>query len=179
MGTVIQITETPSHGGNTCWLSTSKAFEALPPGIRTYLAGLTATPTWEVSGFRDALGRRGDEALVNAIRHFKPVSHPVVLVHPDSGRRCLYVNDSFTKHIDGCRAVRPGTTGAAGPCRAHCAAHRLRAVAADTRPAVRSFTHCCSCSDDSLAHRLWNASAASLVRRGAQSLAAIEPPCAI
>ncbi len=101
MGTVIQITETPPHGGNTCWLSTSKAFAALSPGMQAYLEGLTATHTWEVSGFRDALGLRGDEALVNAIRHYKPVSHPVVLVHPDSGRRCLYVNDSFTKCLDG------------------------------------------------------------------------------
>jgi hypothetical protein len=64
MGTAIQITETPPMGGNTCWVSTSKAFAALSPGLRVYLEGLTATHTWEVSGFRDALARRGGDALV-------------------------------------------------------------------------------------------------------------------
>jgi taurine dioxygenase len=101
MGTVIQIIETPPAGGDTCWLSTSKAFAALSRGLQTYLEGLTATHTWEVSGFRDALAARGEEALIQAIRRYKPVTHPVVLVHPDSGRKCLYVNDSFTKCIDG------------------------------------------------------------------------------
>jgi taurine dioxygenase len=101
MGTAIQITETPPMGGNTCWVSTSKAFAALSPGLRVYLEGLTATHTWEVSGFRDALARRGGDALVTAIRRYPPVSHRVVLDHPDSGRKCLYVNGSFTKCIDG------------------------------------------------------------------------------
>ena len=101
MGTVIQITETPPAGGATCWISTSKAFDALSAGMRTYLEGLTATHTWEISGFRDALARRGGDALATAIRLYEPVSHPVVLRHPDSGRGCLYVNDAFTKCIDG------------------------------------------------------------------------------
>jgi hypothetical protein len=29
------------------------------------------------------------------------VSHPVVLDHPESGRKCMYVNDSFTRCLDG------------------------------------------------------------------------------
>lgn len=101
MGTVIQIVETPPHGGNTCWVSTSKAFAALSPGMQAYLRDLTATHTWEHSGFRDALARRGEEALLGAMRRYPPVSHPVAPVHPDSGRRCLYVNGSFTRRIDG------------------------------------------------------------------------------
>lgn len=101
MGTAIQIVETPPHGGDTCWLSTSKAFAALSPGLRTYLEGLTATHSWEHTGFRDAVGRRGEDALLAAIRRYPPVSHPVVLVHPDTGRKCLYVNATFTRRIDG------------------------------------------------------------------------------
>ena len=101
MGTAIQIVETPPHGGNTCWVSTSKAFAALSPGMRAYLEGLTATHTWEHSGFRDALARQGEAALLEAMRRYPPVSHPVAPVHPDSGRRCLYVNGAFTRRIDG------------------------------------------------------------------------------
>ncbi|MCP5266114.1 MAG: TauD/TfdA family dioxygenase [Burkholderiaceae bacterium] len=101
LGTVIQITETPPAGGNTCWASTSKAFAALSPGLQAYLEGLTATHTWEISAFREALQRQGEAQLFNAIRAFPPVQHPVVLQHPDSGRKCLYVNRAFTKRIDG------------------------------------------------------------------------------
>ncbi len=101
LGTVIQITETPPAGGNTCWVSTSKAFAALSSGMQAYLARLSATHTWEVSGFRDALARHGEQALLEAMRLYKPVSHPVVLRHPQSGRDCLYVNSTFTKRING------------------------------------------------------------------------------
>ena len=101
LGTAIQITVTPPAGGNTCWISTSKAYEWLSPGMKKYLDGLTAVHTWEVSGFREALGKRGDDALIAAIKAFKPVVHPVVRVNPDSGRKCIYVNSDFTRHIEG------------------------------------------------------------------------------
>jgi len=100
-GTVIQITELPQSGGNTSWASLSKAFDALSPGLKHYLRDLSATHTWEVSGWRDALGSAGDEALVKALRKFKPVIHPVVRPHPESGKEVLFVNENFTRRIEG------------------------------------------------------------------------------
>jgi taurine dioxygenase len=101
LGTAIQITHTPPAGGNTCWISTSKAYEWLSPGMRKYLDGLTAVHTWEQSGFREALGARGEDALIAAIKAFKPVVHPVVRINPDSKRKCLFVNSDFTRNIQG------------------------------------------------------------------------------
>lgn len=101
LGTAIQITETPPAGGNTCWISTSKAYEWLSPGMQRYLEGLEAVHSWEVSAFREALAERGEEALIAAIKAFKPVTHPVVRVNPDSGRKCLFVNADFTRRILG------------------------------------------------------------------------------
>ena len=101
LATTIQITVTPPAGGNTCWSSMSKAFDYLSPGMQRYLEGLTAIHTWEVSGFRDHLGNKGDAALMAAMREFKPVEHPVVIRHPGSGRKCLYVNGDFTRNIVG------------------------------------------------------------------------------
>ncbi len=101
LGTAIQITVTPPAGGNTCWMSTSKAYEWLSPGMQKYLQGLTAVHSWEVSGFREALGQRSEEALVAAIKAFKPVVHPVVRINPDTGRKCIFVNADFTRNIQG------------------------------------------------------------------------------
>lgn len=101
IGTTIQITVTPPAGGNTCWISTSKAYDWLSPGMKKYLEGLTAVHSWEVSGIREGLGQRGDEALIAAIKAFKPVVHPVVRKNPDSGRKCIFVNADFTRHIQG------------------------------------------------------------------------------
>lgn len=100
-GTVIQITEVPPAGGSTSWSSMSKAFAALSPGLRTYLRELNATHTWEVSNWRNYLEKLGEDVLVNSIRRFKPVSHPVVKVHPESGKDILFVNETFTRNIEG------------------------------------------------------------------------------
>ena len=101
LGTAIQITVTPPAGGNTCWLSTSKAYEWLSPGMQKYLEGLTAVHTWEQTGFREALAAHGEDALITAIKNFKPVVHPVVRMNPDSKRKCVYVNADSTRKILG------------------------------------------------------------------------------
>lgn len=101
LGTAIQITVTPPAGGNTCWSSTSKAYEWLSPGMKKYLDDLSAVHSWEVSGFREYLGAKGEDALIAAIKAFKPVEHPVVRINPDSGRKCIFVNADFTRKIVG------------------------------------------------------------------------------
>lgn len=101
-GTVIQITEPPPAGCATAWASLSRAFAALSPGLQQHLRALTATHTWEISGWRDALERLGGEGvLAQALKQYKPVKHPVVRRHPESGKDVLFVNENFTKHIDG------------------------------------------------------------------------------
>jgi taurine dioxygenase len=97
---VIQVVELPSAGGNTAWASGSKAFAALSDGFKTYLRGLTATHSWRGSIVEDALEAAGEEAMVNAVRRYKPVVHPVVRRHPESGREVLFVNEAFTRHIN-------------------------------------------------------------------------------
>ncbi|MBB3102771.1 TauD/TfdA dioxygenase family protein [Azomonas macrocytogenes] len=104
-GTVIQLTEVPEVGGDTAWASMSKAFAALSPGLRDYLRGLDATHTWETSQWRNYLANLGEEVLINSIRQFKPVVHPVVLKHPESGKELLFVNETFTRQINGVSAL--------------------------------------------------------------------------
>jgi taurine dioxygenase len=100
-GTVVQITELPPAGGNTCWASTTKAFETLSPGLQAYFSGLSTLNTWELGGFREIVGARGEEAVLQAMRKHPPVRHPLVLTHPESGKRSLYFKRETARRVEG------------------------------------------------------------------------------
>ena len=70
------------------FLSASKAYEELSPGIKRYLEGKTATHT--ASNAFDK--KNTDPELV--------VTHPLVVRHPENDRAVLFVNPNFTSHIN-------------------------------------------------------------------------------
>ncbi|AXX31749.1 TauD/TfdA family dioxygenase [Actinosynnema pretiosum subsp. pretiosum] len=80
---VLQITLTPEAGGDTMWSNQYLAYEALSEPMRELLEGTTASHV-----FAHPQGTFRSE-----------VEHPVVRVHPVSGRKSLYVNRMFTKRI--------------------------------------------------------------------------------
>ena len=79
---ILQMKECPDVGGDTLWANTAKAYDELTPPLRDLCDGLTA--------------------LHDAGPHLKPEQtfiHPVVRVHPETGRRSLFVNEHFTRRI--------------------------------------------------------------------------------
>lgn len=100
-GTVIQLLELPAAGGNTAWACGRKALQALSPGMQQYLRAFTATHSWTGSLVEDALRQAGPEALMNAAQRFGPVVHPLVRRHPESGDDVLFVNEAFTRKLNG------------------------------------------------------------------------------
>jgi taurine dioxygenase len=92
----------PPSGGDTLWASMYAAYEALSPGMRSLLDGLTAvhdfSKDFPPSRFAShAVGSDPDEIYTAN----PAVAHPVVRRHPRTGRAALYVNSSFTTHIEG------------------------------------------------------------------------------
>jgi taurine dioxygenase len=85
LGTILyNHTVPPDGGGDTQFASMYAAYDALSPRMKTYLEGLTAT--------HDGTGIFGPGTPVSV--------HPVVVRHPESGRKALYVNTDFTSHIN-------------------------------------------------------------------------------
>ena len=93
----------PISGGDTLWLSLSKAYETLPETIKSELKTMTAVH--DMGGFRNqfAKGQMEGSRIVRAHKEIGSAIHPVIQTHPVSGREFLYVNESFTNHVVGLR----------------------------------------------------------------------------
>jgi alpha-ketoglutarate-dependent taurine dioxygenase len=98
MMTLLRAVELPPIGGDTCWGSMYAAYEALSAPFRTMLDGLTAVhsmmPTVERLGDRGS-GYAEAAAPKFGVEH----AHPVVRVHPETGRKALFVNQVATTKI--------------------------------------------------------------------------------
>ncbi|QND84732.1 Alpha-ketoglutarate-dependent taurine dioxygenase [Chromobacterium vaccinii] len=102
LGAVLAARQLPELGGDTLWASGIAAYEALSASLKARLEGLSAVHDFAKSfplaryGLTDDDRRRWDETR----RKHPPVSHPVVRIHPESGRRALFVNEGFTIAIN-------------------------------------------------------------------------------
>ncbi|MFK7913981.1 MAG: TauD/TfdA dioxygenase family protein [Pseudomonadales bacterium] len=79
---ILKVVECPPVGGDTMWSSLDSAFAALSAPLQSLCEGMTA--------------------LHDAKPHNRPEQmaiHPMVRVHPVTGRKVLYVNEHFTRRI--------------------------------------------------------------------------------
>ena len=93
LGTILHMHTVPPVGGDTLFASMYAAYEALSKPIRDMIDGMTAVHDGE-NFYRGRYGQGGDKAAV-----YPRAEHPVVITHPVSGRRALYVNRFFTTRI--------------------------------------------------------------------------------
>ena len=107
---VLVADELPPAGGDTLWADLRGAYEGLSPVVRSALDQLEAvhriTPLayWGVP-HDTALSREDALELLENAKKVPPVVHPVVRVHPSTGRPSLFVNPGFTSHIVGLSAL--------------------------------------------------------------------------
>jgi taurine dioxygenase len=103
-GSLLYGREVPPVGGDTLFSSMYAAYEALSPGLQKTLEGLKALhSSRHVFGASarqfassDLKGRIGNPELAT-----QDAVHPVVIVHPETGRKAIYVNAGFTVGIEG------------------------------------------------------------------------------
>jgi taurine dioxygenase len=103
MGAILYAIEVPPYGGDTCFANQYLAFETLSDGMKRMLAGLRAVHTdRKVAGpkagrnaYRSTKVREDDAWRETAS------THPVVRTHPETGKRLLFVNHSYTIGFEG------------------------------------------------------------------------------
>ena len=107
MGSLLHALEVPPLGGDTLFISMAAAYEALSEPFKKMLEGLSA---WHSSRHAFGYSTADHEStqtgrLLNHDLATQDALHPVVIRHPLSGRKGLYVNPDFTTHIDGLSAT--------------------------------------------------------------------------
>lgn len=89
MGSILQLQEHPPAGGDTMFSSMYAAYDALSAPMKGFLRGLTA-----IHDGGHVFRRRFDKE-----RFYPTTEQPVVIRHPESGRKALFVNSQYTTHI--------------------------------------------------------------------------------
>lgn len=100
MGSILYALEIPPSGGDTLFASMAAAYDALDDEMKERIKDLKARHGnghifGEESEYRKAMGGR----YVNPEQAGQSAVHPIVLTHPDSGAKGLYVNPGFTLGI--------------------------------------------------------------------------------
>lgn len=104
-GSILHGVEVPLAGGDTIFTSLAAAYDGLSDGMKVYLDGLSAVNDFMKLHGSPAKARswKGDNfARMDEMRRDNPpIEHPLVKVHPVTGRKHLYLSESFTTHIVG------------------------------------------------------------------------------
>lgn len=101
MGSVLRAATLPAVGGDTCFASMYAAYEALSPSIRSLVDGLRAVHDITKPMRKAIAAGHTTLDLDDMQRRWPPVEHPVVVTHPETGRRALFVNRNSTTHLVG------------------------------------------------------------------------------
>jgi taurine dioxygenase len=102
LGSLLHAQELPSEGGDTLFANQHLALETLPRYLRDAITGKHAAHSYlakyeELRKNAPWRPKLTDEQIAEV----KEVSHPVIRVHPETGRPGLFVSEHFTTRILG------------------------------------------------------------------------------
>jgi taurine dioxygenase len=106
MGAILYALDVPPYGGDTLFANQYLAYESLSEGMQRLLSRLKA-----VHSDRNVAGpqanrnaQRSTKVREDADWRETVSAHPVVVTHPETGRKLLYVNRSYTQGFEGMSA---------------------------------------------------------------------------
>jgi taurine dioxygenase len=104
LGSILLARELPDYGGDTLFASMFAAYDALSEGLKKTLEGLNAVHA-KMRAFdglpSDRKVSAEERAKIQAKFVARDAIHPVVPRHPETGRRLLFVNPTYTRRFEG------------------------------------------------------------------------------
>jgi len=102
-GSLFYAREVPQENGmprgDTMFSSMTAAYEALPESMKKKLVGRLAINSYAHGYYRDRNSGPRRRLTAEQMSKTPDVAHPVVRVHPETGRKCLFVNEGYTTRI--------------------------------------------------------------------------------
>jgi taurine dioxygenase len=97
LGTMLQLHVLPECGGDTIFASMYSAYQRLSSKLKELLSDLEALHVSE----HLYKGRYADRGVADRDLDYPSAVHPVLRTHPETGRKAIYVNRTFTREILG------------------------------------------------------------------------------
>ncbi len=94
--TLLYSVEVPESGGDTLFANMYRAYETLPEPMKRRIEGLSAIHRYGWNGGAAVVALTEEQSAAHP-----DVVHPVVRVHPETGRKALFVNPGFTMKVAG------------------------------------------------------------------------------
>ena len=95
LGSLLRCWRVPEVGGDTLFANMYLAYETLSEGMQKLIDGLHAV---HVAGTRQLENTAADKAHAEEQRRISPpVAHPVARVHPETGRKAIYLGEKVTR----------------------------------------------------------------------------------
>jgi taurine dioxygenase len=102
MGSILLAKETPKIGGDTLFANMYRAYETLSNGMKKTLETMKAChSSRHVFGAHTGYAEASSQRISNPELATQDAIHPVIITHPESKRRALYVNPEFTVNFEG------------------------------------------------------------------------------
>jgi taurine dioxygenase len=99
LGSLLHALELPAEGGDTSFANLYAAYDALPAVIKQRIEGKRAMHSYNHSYERFSGSKWRPPLTENQKNEVREVIHPVVRIHPETGRKALFVNEGFTSRI--------------------------------------------------------------------------------
>lgn len=101
MGTILCSKIVPEVGGDTSFASMTAVYDGLSDRMQRYISGLEAVHDFKPFKILFSETEEGRKRLKHYEELYPPITHPVVRVHPITGRKAIFVNPQFTLYIKG------------------------------------------------------------------------------
>ncbi|AIY41768.1 Putative alkylsulfatase [Collimonas arenae] len=102
LGSLLHAQELPAEQGDTLFANMFNAYDTLPADVKQLLEGRRAVHSYVYRYRRlQKLSPWRADLTQKQIDEVPEVEHPVIRVHPESGRKALFVSEGFTSHIIG------------------------------------------------------------------------------
>ncbi len=107
LGTILRAVEVPEALGDTLFTNNYRSYEALSPGMQDMLDGMIALHCADRIHGAAATAKQGKfrQEAAKSKKATRLQEHPVVRTHPETGRKALFVNPSFTMYLKGMTVV--------------------------------------------------------------------------